>query len=124
MKWLLDTKKFGLSLPNAHGQNALSLALQQGDKAMIKLLLKTYKVDAFSEVPFRQEPLKYAAVIAAKVPNAYFFGLEDIFEEYASGDEMENDDLRRIEFTAMWSNEYDVLRLLRTYNLRVAALRH
>lgn len=125
MKRLLDTKKIDLNLPNAHGQNPLSLALEQRDKAMIKLLLKTCKTDAFSGVLlFRQTPLEYAAKIAAEVANAGFSGSEEVLEDYASGDEVEDDNLRQIEYIATWINEYDILRLLRTYNLKVAGLRH
>ena len=119
VKRLLDTKKIDLNLPNAHDQNPLSLALEQRDKAMIKLLLKTCKVDAFSNVSFRQTPLEYAAEIAAEVANAGFFGSKDVLEEYASGDVVEDKDLHQIEDNAMWINEYDILKLLRKYNLKV-----
>lgn len=124
MKRLLDTKKIDLNLPNAHNQNPLLLALEQRDKAMIKLLLKACKVNAFSRVSFRQTPLEYAAKIAAEVAKPGFSGSEEVLEDYASGDEVEDDNLRRIEYLARWINEYDILRLLRKYNLKEAGLRH
>ena len=117
VKRLLDTEKIDVNLPNEHGQIPLSLALEQRDKAMIKLLLKTYNVYALSEVMYQKNPqLSYAAEIAAKVVNAGPF-FRRVLEKYVSGEEVENEDLRRIEDNARWFNEFEILRLLRKYIL-------